>query len=167
MVCFMITNLFVIGRDGRTILASKFGACNSLGNAEMVGGFVNAIYSFGMMLSGHDVSEIKLGSRLFYLSVGKLMFVIATDDADSKKYKYVIKTIERMFMELYGSDPEPLANADPARFEEFPEILISRGIVARNCGKFADCHECENNPKSLPLGEFERELQHITSSRKG
>ncbi|MHA1771279.1 MAG: hypothetical protein ACTSYL_06615 [Candidatus Thorarchaeota archaeon] len=134
-------------------ISHNFGACNSLGgDPNVVSGFLSAVYGFGMMLSGNDVSEILLGERCFYLTTNKLILVLVSDGHNDAENRKTLETINQLFMDQYASKIDAyLLDLDSSHFASLPQQLIDLGILQANCGGMSDCSDCKDNSKSLPV----------------
>ncbi len=165
----MITNLIILDREGNTVLSHAFGACNSLGdNPDTVSGFLSAVHSFSMMLSGNHVSEIRLGSRCFFLTVDKLILVLVSDDHNDEANRHTLQLVRKLFMKRFAHDIDAyLIDHDTSRFTSLPSILIDEGLVQANCGGMSDCSDCGDNGKNFPVESVRQMLHEKMNMMKG
>ena len=160
----MIRNVIILDITGSPILATNFGECHSFppeaDMAEMLSGFISALFSFGKNLTGRDISEVNFGSlHLFVISRNDFIFVLAVDDNKTKENKTKLEQIAELFFTSYRDRINETQSLDESSIQDFPEILLSQNLVQNNCGDYEDCIGCPNSSKSLPIKDLTHELQ--------
>ena len=161
----MIRNVIILDSTGSPILAKNFGECHSFpheeGMAEMLSGFISALFSFGKNLTGQDTSEVNFGSLHLFVIVRKdFIFVLAVDDNKTEENKTKLERIAELFFMLYSERINDDSTLDESLIQDFPEILLSQHLVQSNCGEYENCVGCPNSDKSLPLKDLTHELQN-------
>ena len=159
---FMIRNLVILDKNGRSLLSANFGECHSYGdNDALISGFISAIYMFSKTLHADAVNDVELGPISFMLvSQGDLIFALSADDKDEPTNRATLRQIVNLFISRYGSVlPDREEELDIMAFYTFPQYLVKQGILKPNCGKYDECVDCENSKKSLPLEEITRQIE--------
>jgi len=160
----MLRNLLILDKNGRALVCSNFGECHSLcDNAEDIGRFISALSFFGRELSGDLLNEITLsGLRFLLMTKEDLIFSISVDDDDTEAYKKTLSEILELFADLYDTFSCGIEDEiDTVVYQEFPKFLVDQGILKPNCGKYAECEDCPNSEKSLPLREMTTDLDFM------
>jgi hypothetical protein len=155
--------VIILDTNGLPILAENFGECHSLPHetdmAEVLSGFISALYSFAKNLTGQETREVNFGGlHLFTITRNDYVFVIAVDDDHDNENKSKLKKIAELFTERYDNRISENQLIDPAESQDFPQLLLAQEIVQDNCGAHEDCIECPNSEKSLSVAELTKTI---------
>lgn len=161
----MIRNVIILDVDGQPIYTENFGECHSLPHesdmAEMLSGFISALYTFGKNLTGQGTSEVNFGSlRLLITTRRDIVFVLAVDDDLMEENKITLDRIAELFVVKYNDQLLGGQSIDEAKLHDFSQILVTQDMVQDNCGDFEDCSDCSNSNKSLPVKDLTQALQN-------
>jgi hypothetical protein len=161
----MIRNLIILDKNGQPLLAENFGECHSLPTetnmADVLSGFISALYSMAKHLSGQEVNEVNFGSlRLFITTRNEFVFVVAADDNMDDQNKTKLNKFAELFVEMHNDQIIANQTIDQALKQEFPQVLILQGIIQDNCGDYEGCIDCPNSNKSLPVKDLTQVLQN-------
>ena len=162
----MIRNLIILDSSGNDLLSANFGECHSLGTKhDLIGSFVNAIYSFSQTIIGQEIRNIRF-EHLDFLIMSKedIIFMISADDGIPQENRRKLNRISTLFLERYK---EQVAHLDDTRispdFTEFVDYLHELDITQRNCGGRPTCADCPDR-RVLPLEEMSKSIQKEMTS---
>ena len=124
----MIRNVIILDVDGQPIYTENFGECHSLPHesdmAEMLSGFISALYTFGKNLTGQGTSEVNFGSlRLLITTRRDIVFVLAVDDDLMEENKITLDRIAELFVVKYNDQLLGGQSIDEAKLHDFSQML--------------------------------------------
>ncbi len=130
-------------------------------DAEALSGFIEALSSFGSLLSNGMLSEVVLsGLQFMIMPHNEIIFSISADDDETKNNKRALEKIIDVFADIYDSYSLGIEDEiDPVIYKDFPKFLVDQGVLKLNCGLYVECEGCPNRVRSLPLNEMTKELQ--------
>lgn len=129
----MIRSVFVVSKSGESIYSQSFGADDDTDITMALSGLVSAVHSFGQMLSGNEVSEIKLGKICLALHQREeLIFAVAVDvDEHQKENEAKLIPITGLFLLYYGDTIKTMSDfSDISIFEGFTQTLLNSGYLS-------------------------------------
>lgn len=119
----------MVSGSGENLYSQSFGAStDGVDTTAALGGLVSAVHSFGQMLSGSEVTEIKLGNLcLVLLQRDGMIFALAVDvDGKQKENEAKLLPIAGLFLLHYGDTVKSMQDlSDVSVFEGFTQILIN------------------------------------------
>jgi hypothetical protein len=161
----MIRNVIILDMNGQSVFTENFGECHSFPNdtnmAEILSGFISALYSFSKNLSEQDVSEVNFGNlHLFITTRSNFIFVLAADDDKHDGNKTRLNDIAVLFIEQYYELIGESHDLDQSLVQDFSQILYKQNFIQNNCGDYENCLDCPNSSKSLPVKDLTQKLQN-------
>ena len=129
----MIRSVFVVSKSGESLYSQSFGEDNDEDVTMALSGLVSAVHSFGQMLSGNEVNEIKLGKICLVLHQREeLIFALAVDvDKHQKENEAKVIPITGLFLLHFGGIIKKMSNfEDVTIFERFTQTLHTSGYLS-------------------------------------
>ncbi len=129
----MLRSVFVVSMSGENLYSQSFGADEDRDITMALSGLVSAVHSFGQMLSGNEVSEIKLGKICLALHQrDELIFAVAVDvDEYQKENEAKLVPITGLFLLHYGDIIKTMSDfEDVSIFKGFTQTLLDSGYLS-------------------------------------
>ncbi|MHA1638278.1 MAG: hypothetical protein ACTSUB_09730 [Candidatus Thorarchaeota archaeon] len=129
----MLRSVFVVNKNGESLYSQSFGADDDEDVTMALSGLVSAVHSFGQMLSGNEVSEIKLGKICLALHQrDELIFAVAVDvDESQKENEAKLVPITGLFLLHYSDIIKTMSDFnDVSIFEGFTQTLLNSGYLS-------------------------------------
>ena len=129
----MLRSVFVVSKNGESLYSQSFGEDDDKDITMALSGLVSAVHSFGQMLSGSEVSEIKLGKICLALHQREeLIFAIAVDvDEHEKENEAKLIPITGLFLLHFGDIIKTMSDfSDVTLFERFTQTLQNSGYLS-------------------------------------
>jgi hypothetical protein len=102
-------------------------------NSEELSEFVNALTSYGKILSDDELNTIQTaGMRFLIRTRSNLIFTITIDDGDIQEHDETLKKIMDLFIHFYAT-LTTLGRSGPTTFQDFPNYLMNQNILQLDC----------------------------------